>query len=372
MAGIQKSEREVLDAAVDVLTRRLPPTWAVEQQVSAVDSDLADLVIKTPGAQAQVLLLVVVKTDVSPRDVEALMGGPWRRWRRQMGNQPILLVARYIGPRVRELLVEENVSYLDLTGNTRVCLDDPGIFIETQGASQDPRPTKPRAAIRGAKAGAVVRVLVDAAPPYTGVEIARAANVNEGYLSRILDTLVDEGLIDRERPGPVSRVDWPALLRRRAQALDLFRPTQTHRYVAREGPYGLLDRLRSRSPSDRRLPTVTGSFAAARLAPVAAPTLLALYTTSPGELASELDLLPAETGADTVFIRPDNDVVFARGQQDGGIAWAAPSQVAIDCLAGTGRMPSEGEALIGWMQENEDRWRFASIRALVAAADEGA
>lgn len=36
-----------------------------------------------------------------------------------MGGQPILLVARYIGPRARDLFAAENVSYLDLTGNVR-------------------------------------------------------------------------------------------------------------------------------------------------------------------------------------------------------------------------------------------------------------
>jgi hypothetical protein len=365
MAGTQTSQGELLNAAVEALQRRLPPNWAVEKQASAGDSEVADLVIKTPNSGSHALIFVEVKSDVSPRDVEALIGGPWRRWRRQMGNQPILLVAPYIGPRVRELLTEENVSYVDLTGNTRISLDYPGVFIETEGARRDPRSTKPRSAIRGAKAGAVVRVLVDTAPPYTGADIARAAKVNEGYLSRILDTLVDEGLIDRERAGPVTRIDWPAVIQRRAQALDLFRPVGTYRYIARQGTSALVDRLRTRPAAGRRPPTVTGSFAAARIAPVAAPSLLVLYTINPRELEAELELLPAEAGADTVLIRPDNDVAFARAAPDGGMAWAAPSQVAIDCLAGTGRMPSEGEALIRWMRENEGAWRYPSIQALL-------
>ena len=365
MDATKMSERELLDAAVEVLTRRLPSSWAVEKQAAAEDAEAADLVIKSPNAGSQNLVFVEVKKDVSPRDVEALIGGPWRRWRRQMGNRPILLVAPYIGPRVRELLTEEDISYLDLTGNTRINLDYPGVFIETEGARQDPRATKPRSGIRGAKAGAVVRALVDAAPPYTGAEIAKAAQVNEGYLSRILDTLVDEGLIDRERAGPVTRVDWPAMLQRRARALDLFRPVGTYRYIARQGTSVVLDRLRSRPPAGRRPPTITGSFAASKIAPVAAPSLLVVYAMDPRELAEELELLPADAGADTVLVRPENDVAFARATPDNGMAWAAPSQVAIDCLAGTGRMPSEGEALIGWMRENESEWRSPSIHALL-------
>lgn len=371
MEPTRMSERELLDAAVDVLTSRLPPTWVVEKQVSADEPEHADLVIKSPNAGSQNLVFAAVKSGVSPRDVEALIGGPWRRWRRQMGNRPILLVAPYIGPRVRALLAEEDISYVDLTGNTRISLDYPGVFVETEGARQDPRSAKPRSAVRGAKAGAVVRVLVDAVPPYTGAEIARAANVNEGYLSRILDTLVGEGLIDRERAGPVTQVDWPAMLQRRARALDLFRPVGTYRYVARQGTSAVLDRLRSRPAAGRRPPTITGSFAASRIAPVAAPSLLVVYAMDPRELADELELLPAEAGADTVLVRPDNDVAFARGTRDNGTAWAAPSQVAIDCLAGTGRMPSEGEALIAWMRENESEWRYTSIGALLDDASNG-
>lgn len=367
--GSQTSGRELLDAAVVQITRRLPANWTVEQQ-GAAEAAAADLVIKAPKTGAQALMFVEVKADVSPRDVEGLVGGPWRRWRRQMGNQPILLVAPYLSARVRALLTEEDVNYLDLTGNTRISLDYPGVFIETEGARQDPRSTKPRSTIRGAKTGAVVRTLVDAAPPYTGADLARVADVNEGYLSRILEAFVDEGLIDRERAGPVTRVDWPAMIQRRAQALDLFRTTGTYRYIARQGAAALVDRLRSRPGGNGMPPTVTGSFAAARIAPVAAPSLLVLYTMDPRELEAQLELLPADAGADVVLIRPDNNIVFARADRDGGISWAAPSQVAIDCLAGSGRMPSEGEALIRWMRENEDAWRYPSIEALLDDAPE--
>ena len=234
-ATTEIAENELLDAAIEILASRLPSAWVVEKQAAAGD-EAFDLILKSPGSGAQALILVEAKSDVSPRDVQLLMGGPWRRWRKRMGNQPIMLIAPYIGPRVRELLTEENISYLDLTGNTRVSLDYPGVFVEIQGASADPRSAKPRSGIRGAKAGAVVRVLVDAAPPYTGAEIARAAGVNEGYLSRILDTLTDEGLIDRESFGPVTWVDWPALLRRRAQALDLSSPTEPSAMSPVRGP----------------------------------------------------------------------------------------------------------------------------------------
>ncbi len=368
-AQLEWTESQLLDAAIGVLTRRLPGNWTIEKTSLGGEPKPRDLMIKGPQPSSQAVVLVEARTNVSPRDVQLLMGGPWRRWRKQTGNYPILVIAPYVSPKVRQMLEEESVGYLDLTGNIRIALDQAGIFIDAQGAQRDPNASKTRRGLRGAKVGAVVRVLVDAAPPYTGAEVAKAANVNEGYVSRILETLSDEGLIERESPGPVTGVDWPAALRRRAQVLDLFRPTGSFRYIARQGARGLVEQLATSGLEGA--PTITGSFAAARLAPVAAPTLLVIYTTSPRDLAQELELLPAETGADVVLVRPDNEVVFARAVRDGGLSWAAPSQVAMDCLAGSGRMPAEGDAVIEWMRENESTWRYPSIEAMVAAAERG-
>lgn len=362
MQGEQLNESELRDAVLALLRSRLPASWSVDRVALAGDTEPRDLLIKSPLGNAQSTILVEPRLTVTPRDVQAMMGGPWRRMRRQTGNQPMLLIAPYIGPKVRGLLKEEGVSFLDLTGNTWISLDSPGIFIEWPGAQRNPNSTKPRRGLGGAKAGAIVRVLVDAAPPYRGSEIARAAKVNEGYASRVLETLRDEGLIDRDGFGPVMDVDWPALIRRRAQTVDLLRGTGVFTYIARRGNRALLGRLAEQQVDPRA--TITGSFATVRLAPVAAPALLVVYTMRPRELAEDFDLLPADSGADTVLIRPENDVVFARSSVEDGVRWAAPGQVAIDCLSGNGRMPAEGDALIEWMKKNESSWRAPAIKQL--------
>lgn len=140
-----------------------------------------------------------------------------------------------------------------------------------------------------------------------GAQIARAAEVNEGYASRVLETLLGEGLIERSGRGRISEVDWPGLIRRRAQALTLFRPAGAYRYVARVGPRRTLGDLAQRAIRDDRWPPiVTGSFAAERLAVVAPPTQLVIYTMDRTRLADDLSLFEVDSGADVVLIRPDN------------------------------------------------------------------
>jgi hypothetical protein len=171
------------EAAVAILERRLPPRWTVQAQPSLNSTEGVDFVVRSENGNAQNNLLVEAKRTFAPRDVVELTGGLFGRLRGRTGSVPILLVAPYISPRARELLVENDINYLDLTGNVRIAMEYPGLFILTEGAQVDPAPMARGArGLRGAKVGAVVRALVDARPPYTGAQLARTSEVNEGYV----------------------------------------------------------------------------------------------------------------------------------------------------------------------------------------------
>jgi hypothetical protein len=73
---------------------------------------------------------------------------------------------------------------------------------------------------------------------------------------------------------------------------------------------------------------------------------------------------PADEGANVALLRPFDPLVFERESIEDGLRYAAPSQTAVDCLTGNGRMPAEGEALIEWMETHEDAWRALSLEAL--------
>ncbi|MHB1538354.1 MAG: hypothetical protein ACYCUM_06965 [Solirubrobacteraceae bacterium] len=45
-----------------------------------------------------------------------------------------------------------------------------------------------------------------------------------------------------------------------------------------------------------------------------------------------------------------------RLQQIGGLRAAAKSQIVADLLTSPGRGPSEAQALLDWMQANQDAW----------------
>lgn len=368
---MERNENSVIDGVREVLAARLPPGWDVQRETDG-RGDQPDVVYEFVGPTAtRTRVMVEAKsTSPSPRDLRALFSSPvLRRIRSTSGGNPIMVVAPWLSPLSRKVLREEDVSYADLTGNVRVALSLPPVFVYTEGAVKNPFPDERdrSTSLRGAKAGNLVKVLVEARPPYGVSELAEAAHLSAGYVSKLLKALGDQALIERERRGDVLSVDWPELIRQRASVVSLMETNTVRTFVSRQGPRAALEQLGDLVGLDEP-PVVTGSFAATNDVSVAAPTLLAVYIKPPRDVdrvIEQLELLPTDEGGDVVVLLPPNRGVADWAVQDPrGFLWAARSQVAIDCLSGPGRMPAEGDALLGWMVDNEQRWRREDLEAL--------
>lgn len=362
-------EAELIDSALELLASRLPPGWTVERvkgQGAGTGEGDALFAFNTQSGMGMGSAIVEAKRNFGPADVDRLLGGLTRRLREVAGPRPILLVSDFLSPRARELLAKEDISYLDLTGNIRLVMQSPPIFVEVAGANRRPSTTTRRTAgLAGAKVGSVVRFLAEVIPPYGVNDIERVTGISRGYVSRVLERLADEALIRREPRGPVEAVDWPAMLRRRGQSVDLFRANTARTYVSSNGARAVIEALPRSAVADGVV--VTGSFGAVRRAPVAGPALLVMYVVpSDGvprfdRIATELGLRPTDEAADVVLLWPANDRVVEDPWIDDGIRFVNLPQLAIDCLGGSGRMPAEGDALIDWMQANTDQWQYPSL-----------
>ncbi|MDP2181914.1 MAG: hypothetical protein Q8K99_05010, partial [Actinomycetota bacterium] len=249
-------------------------------------------------------------------------------------------------------------GYIDLTGNMYLRLDVPAVAIERVGANKDPEPAqRPARSLKGAKAGRLVRTLVDFFPPLGTREVARIAQLDPGYVSRLLAMLEREDLIGREPRGPLRRTDWPNLLRAWTRNYSFMTSNVTLSCLQPRGLPALLDALRRESASNGMRCAVSGSLAAARRAPVAPARLGVVYVERLDQATEMLGLLPAETGANVVLAEPFDGVVFERTVLDDGLTYVAPSQAVADLLTSSGRGPEEAEALIDWMLANEESWR---------------
>jgi hypothetical protein len=310
---------------------RLQTVW----ELGPPDGNAAAFVVEVLGA-------------VVPRELPDLVAGL-----RQEGTD-LLIGAPYLSPRAREVLTKFGVSYADTTGNLRIVANQPGLFIEAQGAPKDPWPSdQTLQSLRGRGAGRAVRAVVDYRPPYGVRDLAQGAEVPLASLARVLELLDRDGLITRDTRGSVTDVDWAGVIRRWSRDYDFARSNQVSTYLDARGLGPLVTKL----VDARWQYTATGAFAAQRFAAIAPARTAALFVEDVSRAAGRLKLQPADAGANVLLVEPYDPVVFERTTVRDGLRVVALSQLAVDLLTGTGREPSEGEELLAWMGKNERVWR---------------
>jgi hypothetical protein len=267
-------------------------------------------------------------------------------------------------------LRDEDISYLDLTGNASIAINYPSIRIRTHGATKAPKSLtadEPAASrtitFAGVQAGRVVRFLADRRPPYQARQIADATEVSLPWVSRLLGQLEDQLLI-RRKGRTIVDVRWPEILRARAETYDLLRHNPYVSTVAINGEAAVLAELAEelRTHDDLDKIAVTGPYAARAIAPYAVGGQLMLYVEAgphtPDEWADKLGLMRAD-GGNVLLLRAHDTVVFEGIRKVDGIPHVALSQLALDSLSGPGRMPAEAEKLLSYMADHEQDWRRA-------------
>ena len=243
---------------------------------------------------------VEAKRSFDPALLSSCAAGLPRVMRSLAGQIPILVVAPWLSARTQELLAREEINFIDLTGNAFISLEDPALYIRAAGATRNPEPPpRGRATVRGPKAARLIRLLIDVQPPYGVSEIAAATGLAPGYVSRLLDALDRAALVERARRGRVEDADIAGLLRRWAESYDVLKTNDASLFLAPSGAKEALSRLAGRLSSSPI--AITGSFAAVRFAPVAAPAPVIAYSNDV-EVVARAGLLPADEGANVVLL----------------------------------------------------------------------
>ncbi|MFE4822892.1 hypothetical protein ACFRFU_42060 [Streptomyces sp. NPDC056704] len=364
--------QELLTRGLQVLSDLLGPAWTVTiqppSQGARSSKNLDALVqVQSEGDSVFTQLLIDLKSNVTPRMVEEQLLPKLDLVRQVNHYTNPVVITPWIAPRVQLMLRENGIGYIDLTGNTSLRVTRPAIVIYTEGDTRPPRSSPARntkATLAGPKVGRLVRLLADVAPPYRAGELAESARLSLPYVSRLLDTLEDQLLIRRDGR-VITDVDWPQLLRARAEHLNLLRHNP---YVGMVAPMGIppvLNGLHRLAKEHNEQIVITGSYAARLIAPISVGGQLMVYVPpgphTPDDVGDELGLLRVDKGADVLLLRAHDEVVFERTVWESGLHRVALSQLVLDCLSGPGRMPAEGEAVLARMQEDPHLWRSEQL-----------
>lgn len=355
-----ESTRQVLRACVDALSSRLPAGWTlVECEGESLGSRRVDVALQLTDPAGTVTNLVVeAKRIVERRDLGRIRDQLNDIIREVGGEAKGLVAGRYLSPQVRAELAQLGLAYVDATGNMRIALDRPAIFLSDHVTDRDPwrGPGRPRGSLKGEPAARVVRTLIDYRGPLTISELLKRSGASTGGSYRVRDYLIEEGLLEHLSDATYRVPDWPKLLREWAADYAL-PPVSTRGFIAPRG----IESFRARAANaDGLRYAVTGSLAAEEWAPYAPAKLARVYVRDIAGAAARLDLRPTDVGQNVLLVEPKDprsNVFENTWTARDGVTLAAPSQVAVDLLNGPGRNPAEGDALIAWMLANEEAWR---------------
>ena len=182
-----------------VLAERIPAGWSLRaRRTESLGPYRVDLLaeVASPAGESAALA-VEIKRALEPRDVSRVVEQISVITAGELPRAVPVVAAAYLSPRARAMLRARGVGYVDITGNVRIEISAPGLFISTDGADRDPWPREHKLrSLRGRGAARAMRAIIDTRPPYGVRELAQATGASAPTLSRVLDLLEREASRD--------------------------------------------------------------------------------------------------------------------------------------------------------------------------------
>jgi hypothetical protein len=353
-------DSDLLRLVATSLAERLPTTWKVDMQLAP------RLVGWRPDALLQItapdgergVLLVEAKLDLEPRAIEPLLTMLERAVvdaeLPPESKGPPMVVSRFLSARAQEILIDAGACFADATGNIRVTLERPALFLQARGAQSNPwRENRSLRSLKGRSAARVVRALCDLSPPFGVRDLANRAGTALGSTVRALELISREALIVRDERKQVIEVDVAGLVGRWSQDFRFSEQNDVWPCLEPRRLESVLERLRE---IEGRY-AITGSFAASAVEPYADARLLVVYVEDPEAAQQQLGVRSASGQSNVWLARSRDDLPFERTWERDGIRYAALSQVACDLFDMPARSPAEADDLLRYMTSNPDAWR---------------
>ena len=346
---------------LSVIERVLPERWRVEMVEEPLDggdrgADLALRVGPSPGRMAE-FLVQAKRTSTLPT---AVLMADLERLRSASGAQ-VVLATDYVNRPARAACEERGIGYVDTTGWIRLVSERPPLFISAQGSERPPKLARGAVVLdrlSGDSAARVMETLLLVDLPVGVRELAQAAGVAPGTVSKILPTLQAAGAVTRSEAGAVSGV-------RRRLALE--RWTQDYRFETsnKDVIYGLhargvdplLDKLRGREDC-----AVTSAYAAPTylpdgVIPVVTPPRVSVYAAEPIVLVGDLRIREVDPlSANCVLVRAPTRVVASARPTTGDLRVVGLARCLADLMTSPGRESLIADQLMDYLAVADPGW----------------
>lgn len=345
-----------MEGAVAAITSLLPDPWEVRvrSDISARQADGTEVVIEIQSPEESVCF-EVFNTSSGSVSIPSIL-------KETTASRPLppIFISDYIGPKVRQALQRERISYADATGWVWVNRAAPLICLTNQGASKAPksRAQPSIARLNGTASSRLIQTLCTIKPPIGVRELADLAGVAAGTVSKILSTLAAETIVERTPRGGVQLVRRRDLVSRWVMDYTFAETNANTKWLL--DPRGIdhaVDKLNNTEEA-----VFTGSVAARTYlseatTPVVPLRLAAAYAQSPEKLAEQIDLVEVDPFTANVVLATPQDVRLL-DQIRGSSSRIAPVPLVLaDLFTLPGRGVAEPTQLMDELSITDPLWK---------------
>jgi hypothetical protein len=322
-----------LEAAALGQARSLLKDWLASEAKfdarSGTAGKQADIVVRTPRC---ILVIEVKATDRVAQLASAIEQA--RHVAPQFGRTAVpVVVVPFMSEGGQRLCREAGVSWFDLSGNAQIT--GAGLRILIAGKPNAFKRRGRPSTVFAPRSSRIARVLLmDPSRTLQQRELARAAQLDEGFTSRILQKLEDDALVERDSDGAI-RCPRPGLLLeawREAYAFSKHRILKGH--VPGRAPEDSLKRVVSAFKRDLVLGVtgLSGAWLLTRFAGFRLTTVI-LNQVPDADALEAAGFREEERGANTWIVIPNDDGVLMGATTRHGLPCAHPLQVYLDLKA---------------------------------------
>jgi hypothetical protein len=331
LAGLVRQEKA--EAALRACLERVPFV-ALKSIEREPRPDGLDLDLRLRVSRASKRLIVEVRSSGQPRVIREAIN-QLARYRDKLSGAYAVVVAPYISPRAAQLCIDENIGFVDLAGNCRLCFDQ--VFIEQTGRTNPEVKRRDLRSLYSPKASRVLRVLLDEPRrAWQLQQLAKEAQVSLGLVSNVKKLLTDREWIKTDAEG-LRLVESAALLEEWAGSYSFRKNRLVDCYTLRdiaEAETALAEECAKRGWTF----ALTGFSGAARLVPaVRYQRAMAYVGGPPEELLGPLQLKVVESGANVSLLVPYDEGVFQGARPVDDLDVVSPVQLYLDLRSFRGR-----------------------------------
>src|SRR5438309_3896801 len=291
-----------------------------------------DVAAKFRLGDAERLVVVEVSSLGQPRQIRAAVTR-LAEIRRELPAAYPVAASVYIGPQSARILKDNNLGYVDLSGNCYLAFDQ--VLIEKEGKRNVRPSTRPLRSLFAPRATRVVRVLL--AEPQRAwrlEELARAAEVSLGHSHNVMSRLEDLRWVERDEAQRI-HLSKPADLLEAWCESYTYRANESGSYLAPERvTRKFMGEIARVAGAEGRRYAFTVNAGAALLAPsLRLPAVHCYLEGDPAPAAKALGLRPAaEADGALHFFAPSDLGVFYGAFEKGGLKVVSLPQLYADLI----------------------------------------